>query len=300
MNIQQLQYFVTVAELEHMTKAAQQLHISQPALTASIQRLEAELEAKLFAQTGRNITLTDCGKAFLPCAVSAIESIETGQKKIADVRKKKQGIVRLVTPPIASYPGLLNKLLSQCPNLIMSNEKDAPELIRSKLKNNSIDLCISAMLFESDDIEYCVLSNEKLMLLIPKSNPLSKQSSVSFPDLKDQDFSAFPATSGPFQQMLKYCSNAGFSPNVKFTGERLADVMNSVYYCNTVAVMTTETKTDYSDNIHPELTWVPIDGEDCFLQRRLYWRKNEDRTAILTAREMIIEYFDNEWKINKL
>ena len=295
MNIQQLQYFVTVADLQHMSRAAQQLHISQPALTASIQRLEAELEAKLFAQSGRNIILTESGKAFLPFARDAINCIENGLDRILAIQHREQRIVRLVTPPIASYPGLFNKLLSHCPNLVMSNEKDAPELIKAKLKNNSIDLCISATLFDSDSICYDILSNDPLMLLVPRNNPLASRDSVSFADLRDQDFSAFPESSGPYNQMLRYCRDADFTPNIKFVGERLSDVINSVYYCNTVAVMTSETQKSYSGSINPELTWIHIKGEDCYLQRRLYWRQSERRPAILTAKGIIIDYFRNEW-----
>ena len=66
MEMLQLKYFVTVARLEHMTKAAEELHIAQPALSKTIARLEEDLGAPLFERQGRQIRLNPYGKAFLP------------------------------------------------------------------------------------------------------------------------------------------------------------------------------------------------------------------------------------------
>ena len=62
MEITQLKYFYTLAQNQHVTRTAEQLHISQPSLTQSIRRLENELNVKLFKSNGRSIVLTDCGK----------------------------------------------------------------------------------------------------------------------------------------------------------------------------------------------------------------------------------------------
>ena len=62
MEITQLKYFFALAQTQHVTRTAEQLHISQPSLTQSIHRLEKELNVKLFKNSGRNIILTECGK----------------------------------------------------------------------------------------------------------------------------------------------------------------------------------------------------------------------------------------------
>ena len=64
MELTQLRYFLKVAELQHITKAAEELHVAQPALTMTIHRLERELEVPLFGSKGRNIVLTEYGKYF--------------------------------------------------------------------------------------------------------------------------------------------------------------------------------------------------------------------------------------------
>ena len=291
MNIQQLQYFITAATEEHMTNASLKLHISQPALTAAIQRLESELGVRLFKQIGRNIKLTDFGTVYLRYAQAALKNLEDGQNQINSMKERENSIVRLVTPPVSSYPGLINMLLKACPNLIMSNEKESREAITAKLNNNSIDLCISALIFSNAEIKSCVLSHDRMMLLTTAANPLANREHVSFSDLKDQPFSTFPSNTGAYKQIEALCLKSGFSPKITFIGERLLDVVASVSYCNTVAVLTEEAKRICGNLSDSEIVWIPIDGAYSKMIRSLYWRKNESRSIVNSVRDIIINYF---------
>ena len=108
MNIQQLEYFLAAASAEHITNAAQRLHISQPALTAAIQRLESELGVRLFRQSGRNIKLTEFGSVYLKYAKSAVKNLKDGQTLLDSMKEREYSTVRLVTPPVSSYRSEMN------------------------------------------------------------------------------------------------------------------------------------------------------------------------------------------------
>ena len=291
MNIQQLEYFLAAASEEHMTRASQKLHITQPALTAAIQRLESELDVKLFKQQGRNIKLTEFGTVYFKYAAAAVGSLSDGKKQLDIMKERQHGTVRLVTPPVSSYPGLINKLLSVCPNLVMSNEKESEEEITAKLRNGSIDLCISALLFENREVGSATLSHDRMMLLVPKTNPLSRLLDISFAELKDQPFSTFPANTGAYRQIEALCLKAGFAPRITFIGERLPDVIASVSHCNTVAVLTEEAQRVFETTLSPDLAWVPITGSTSELVRNLYWRLDEPRAIVKSVRDIIIDYF---------
>lgn len=77
MSLQQLQYFVVVAEEQHVTRAAEKLHISQPPLSRQIQALEDELGQPLFERRGRNIVLTDFGRFFATKAASILAHVDS-------------------------------------------------------------------------------------------------------------------------------------------------------------------------------------------------------------------------------
>src|SRR5688572_20754944 len=96
MELLQLKYFLTVAKLEHVTKAAQELHIAQPALSRTIQRLEEEdLGVPLFDRKARQIRLNPFGKAFEAKAKAAIHLLEEGRREVEDLAGLKQGRIHL-------------------------------------------------------------------------------------------------------------------------------------------------------------------------------------------------------------
>ncbi len=83
MNLQQIQYFKVIAELEHYTRAAEKLLISQPSLSYAMSELELELGAPLFRKVGRGVTLTKYGKSFLQHAERSLRELEEGKEEIA-------------------------------------------------------------------------------------------------------------------------------------------------------------------------------------------------------------------------
>ena len=82
MNLYHLRYFVTLAHLEHYTKAAEILAITQPSLSHAISSLEKELGVKLFEKDGRNVVLTKCGQAFLTDVEQSLDMLDSSVNKL--------------------------------------------------------------------------------------------------------------------------------------------------------------------------------------------------------------------------
>lgn len=99
MNLQQLYYFKAIAELEHYTKAAEKLLVSQSSLSHAIAGLEDELNVKLFARKGRNVVLTKYGRLLLPYVSKSLETLETGMTKLNDFISPETGMVSLACFP---------------------------------------------------------------------------------------------------------------------------------------------------------------------------------------------------------
>jgi len=85
MDLRDLQYFEVIAELEHMGRAAERLHRTQPALTSCVKRLEEACGAALFEKTGRGITLTTAGHALLKWAQRTRFDVESARREIGDI-----------------------------------------------------------------------------------------------------------------------------------------------------------------------------------------------------------------------
>lgn len=107
LELRHLRAFVAVAETEHVTRAAQRLHIAQPALSRQIQQLEAIVGAPLFARLGRGIRLTAAGRAFLEDARAVLASVATAAARVREVAHGRAGVLRVGFVEVASASGLL-------------------------------------------------------------------------------------------------------------------------------------------------------------------------------------------------
>ncbi|MFI2372739.1 LysR family transcriptional regulator [Streptomyces sp. NPDC018833] len=145
MQLQQLRYFVAVAEARHFTRAAERVHVSQPSLSQQIRALEQELGADLFGRARGNIALTDAGEALLPLARRILADTETARREVQELAQLRRGRVRLgATPSLCT--GLLPQVLRTFHDLhpgieILIEESGSHDLVR-ELARGSLDLAL--------------------------------------------------------------------------------------------------------------------------------------------------------------
>src|SRR5919199_3320555 len=118
MEIGQLSAFTEVARRENLSRAAEALHVTQPALTARLQRLEGELGTSLFVRTGRGMRLTESGRAFLPHAERVLAELEDGRRAVDEVGRGSSGHLAIgAAPAVSTYvlPVLLKQFTDRHP-----------------------------------------------------------------------------------------------------------------------------------------------------------------------------------------
>ena len=166
LNFTSLQYFQKTAELEHLTKAAEELHIAQPALSRTIRGLEQELEVTLFEHQGRNIRLTRDGHILLKHAQNFLKEFDEMQQEFKDSRDLAQSTVKLA---ILSATKMI-------PNFLMQFKKEHPTAILEILRPDSqqaaakLDLSLYADLSMIDNDHTVSLFRESLVMILPKND----------------------------------------------------------------------------------------------------------------------------------
>lgn len=123
MNLNQIYYFVALAEAEHYTKAAETLAIAQPTLSHAIALLEEELGAKLFEKRGRNVVLTKSGRLFLEYASESLQTLEAGIKKNRAMNGENSGVIDLAfiyTLGLEFVPGLVRNFFEKYPQVFFT------------------------------------------------------------------------------------------------------------------------------------------------------------------------------------
>src|SRR5256885_9462314 len=118
MRLQQLRYFVAVAELRHFTQAADRIGVAQPSLSKQIHSLEADLGTALFARGRGGVTLTQAGETLLPLAIRIVADVDAARRAVQQVLGVRRGRVRLGATPsicVSIVPGLLHRFRAAHP-----------------------------------------------------------------------------------------------------------------------------------------------------------------------------------------
>jgi len=216
--LKQLHYFKTVAELEHMTRAAERLNISQPALSRIISRLEESVGYPLFDRDQHRIVLNGAGRVFLRRAERALLEIEDGVKEIEVLNSTPNRTVTFsitesgfITGPLVSY--LTSHRDLHVRQLIQSNEE-----MKQSLESGEIDFAVSFSPIKSDSIQWQPLISEEVLVFAALGNPLSKKEIISLKELKKQRFIFNNASYNIRNKICDYCRAIGFEPDIFYEG----------------------------------------------------------------------------------
>jgi DNA-binding transcriptional LysR family regulator len=194
-NLRQLQYFKTIAELEHYTRAAEKLYVSQSNLSHSIQELEEELNVEFFARKGRNIKLTKYGALFLPYVVQALELLETGVAKLQDNINPNTGTVVMAGfPSLASFaPEIIVRYVSETDRVgvrLQFNQEATYFDLKDQLLSGKVDLVFSTLI-DDPRVKGTPIGEHQIVLLVPVGHRLSEMKQVDLRELDGEGFIAF-------------------------------------------------------------------------------------------------------------
>ena len=231
MDWHQINYFQTVAQVQHITRAAEILSISQPALSRSISRLEDELGIQLFDRKGRNIYLNRYGKMFLNRVDQSIKQIEIGKQEIWDEIHPTSGTVSLSFLPslgISLVPDLLSSFQKMHPNVKFQLTQASNRQILEQLKSREVDLALTSLHHEDKEVICQLLLTEELFLVVSIDHPLASYNEIDLILAKNEPFITFKETNVIQVIIKELCNKAGFSPNVVFEGEDIGTVSGLV------------------------------------------------------------------------
>ena len=180
-DIELYKIFYTVAKLGNITKAAEKLYISQPAVTMSIKKLEEQLESTLFVRTKRGVILTTEGNVLYEYISKAMENIELGENRLASLKKLESGNIKIGIGSTLTKYFLINYLDEYhklYPNVNINIDTSVTESVIKKLEEGALDMAIvisdekslnNLNIEYSRDIEYIFIANKEYKEKIGKS-----------------------------------------------------------------------------------------------------------------------------------
>lgn len=231
MEWQQIEHFVVVAKLQHMTRAAERLSLSQPALSRSIAKLEAELGVPLLDREGRTVRLNRYGEQFLLRAERVLEEMRLAREDIASLLDPDHGMVALSflkSLGAVVMPKLLGEFLKQHPAVRFQLHQQSTRVMLGQLERGEVDLVLSSMTETAESIEWVYLWEEEMFAYVPAEHPLAGRSAVSLEELAAYPFITVKQGYGLRDVTDRLFAQAGLQPAIALEGEDTLTVVGFV------------------------------------------------------------------------
>jgi DNA-binding transcriptional LysR family regulator len=189
--LRQLRYFVMIADEGQITRAAEKLHLAQPALSQSVAQLESRLGVELFKRHARGVTLTPAGECYLIKARAALEALADAELTVQALGRAATGTIEwgfIASPPMVEAPELFRTAAAACPDLKVSfRELSFPRgTTASWLREVDIALCYTPT--PHPDIAIETLRAEPRVVLAANGHPLARRPELTVTEVLDETF----------------------------------------------------------------------------------------------------------------
>ncbi|MDN3018177.1 LysR family transcriptional regulator [Paenibacillus sp. BSR1-1] len=289
MELLQLKYFQTVARLEHMTRAAEELKIAQPSLSKTISRLEEDLGVPLFDRANRQISLNAFGRLFLERVDRAFLELNEGKREIVELAERSQNQITLAVSIPRVLPDLLSSFLKQSPDVKFQQVLESTSSMKRQLEKAEIDFCISSMPMEGDELVWEPLITEEIYLIVPSHHRLANRERIYLYEVKEEPFISMNTGYGFRNLTDEFCRQAGFVPTIAFEGDEPGVIGDLVRQGLGIAFVP---GLSWVNNLNPFSHKLQIIEPNCQRTIGLGWSKRRYHSdAAKQFRQFVIDYF---------
>ena len=214
MLLNQIAAFVETARRQSVSRAADALFISQPALTARLKGLEADLGAQLFVRGPRGMRLTDAGSAFLPYAVRSLETLTDGRMQVNALERGGAGRLAIgAAPAVSTYvlPALLKRFSEGYPRVSVSVRTGHSEEILDLVLREQVTIGLVRVL-QHPGIVSTPLYEDRLILVAEPEHRFAAEGRIRMKELADEQLVQFDRTSSYHDLTSALFVTAGVSP----------------------------------------------------------------------------------------
>lgn len=226
MELQQLRYFVAVAETQNFTRAAERCSVTQPSLSQQIINLEKELGHKFFHRLGRRAVPTEAGATFLSRARQILAGVDDATRELSDSQVLERRIQVGAIPTVAPYllPPLIQRCREEFPQLTIEVREDfRSDLIRGIL-DGELDLALTSLPVDEPRLSVETILTEPLLLVVGRPHPLAQTPQVTAKQLADHTFALLGNASSLTHQIQRFCGDHDFEPRIGYRCAQIATV----------------------------------------------------------------------------
>jgi DNA-binding transcriptional LysR family regulator len=279
-HLRDLRYFVAVAEELSFTRAAERLHLSQPALSKQIRGLETTLRAQLFARDRRQVSLTAAGRALLDVARPLLERWDEGTAAVAEAAATETRVLRVGTLTSIGrdlYPSVVDHFAKREPGWRLELRSFSWADPTAGLRGHVTDAAFVWLPVGGDDIAVRVLTAEPRYAALSARHPLAGRQEIKFADIAGEPFVALPRSAGPLREFWLAADQRAGRPAVVAAEVTSADEKFEIVSTGAAVALISEGNAVVYDR--PGIVCVPVSDLGP-AQLAVGWRRNDPRRAV--------------------
>jgi LysR family transcriptional regulator, hydrogen peroxide-inducible genes activator len=287
-----LRAFLETADAGSLSRAARQLALSQPSLTAQIQRLEAHLGAMLFARHGRGVTLTDAGTALYPRARQILDEVRATEEAIRREGAEMAGtLVVGAIPTVAPYvvPAAIQRLRVRHAAMRVHLREDYSAVLARLLADGILDVVIAALPYNFEPLATEVLGVDALLVAVPREHPAARTGRITLAQLRDAATVTLDPAHCLGAQVDGFCSSRHLTPSVVCRSAQLATVFELVAAGVGVSIVPAMAAARHTDDgcAYVPLVEHPLQREIVAVWRRGARETPQARAFVECARDVV-------------
>jgi DNA-binding transcriptional LysR family regulator len=284
MELRHLRYFVAVGEEQHYGRAAQRLHVAQPALSRQIRDLENEIGCQLFDRLPRGVRISTAGKSFLDDARRILQHVNEAAMRAGRVARGQSGILRVGFTENASWHGVVPDSFRQFrqrqPDVELQLNPLSSLAQVDAVRSGSLDAgFVFNMLKSERELAQIQVATHNVVLAVPKGHSLTKVRKIRLRDLCDTDFVFFPRRQSPayYDLLMHECFRGGLkTPRIVQEAADQATLLSLVTCRLGVAFVSDSTRWRCPEGV----VLLKLIDLDLPLPFSLVWRKDNDSPVL--------------------
>ena len=288
MTLNQLKYFVAVAESRSFTKAAEQYFLAQTAITQQIQKLETSLGVQLIDRKTRPISLTPMGQVFLREARNILRRMDGAIQRTREASTGITGNLRIGYTKgyeHSDLPVKMRRFHQNFPNVLVTCYRCDTDRLTAGLVNGEYDVIFtwdSTNLIRDERVDYCLQERVRLVVALYGSHHLAKRTGLTRADLKDEVMLFMtPSSTGDTtadEFFIHLYQKAGYTPNILMRSNDVESILMMVAAEEGISILPTSCMRHLSDA--DNLVFVPLEGEEEVEEILAFWRKDNDSPSL--------------------
>ena len=279
-HLRDLRYFVAVAEELNFTRAAQRLHLSQPALSKQIRGLETTLRAQLFRRDRRQVELTAAGSALHAVARNLLQDWDDGVAAVGDAAAQDARVLRVGTLTSIGrglYPAITDQFAKRQPGWQVELHSYGWGEPTAGLRDRTADAAFVWLPIDAAEIETAVLATERRFVAISARHPLADRQDIEFSEIVNEPVAALPASAGAQRDFwLAIDARAGRLPRVAAEVSAADEKLEIVSSGAAITLLAEGNAGIYS---REGIVCIPVSGLEP-ARLAIAWRRGDRRPAI--------------------